>query len=519
MAKRRASRVANKSSDQRPKGREVIAFIEKFLRIPDGPYAGQPLILAPWQKQEIHRIYDHPVRRAIISTPKKNGKTGLCAALLLNHLVGPSARNHRNARLFSSAMSRDQAALTFDAARKMILWNSDLRQAVAIKESAKVLRNNELEIEYKALSSEAHTAQGLNPVFHIADELGEVVGPTSRLFEALELATAAQRDVLTVVISTQAASDGDLLSTLIDDGIAGHDPGTIVRLYSAPKDLDPFAESTIRLANPSYDMLMNRDELLAMAAAARRLPAREASYRRYCLNQRIEIATPFVSQSAWEACRGPVAPLNELPLLFGGLDLSSVNDLTALVLVGYRGDKWHTHCRFWLPTEGLSEKSRVDHTPFDVWARQGHLHTTPGRTIDLDFVAHELHKLFRSHNIRRIAYDPWNWDFFKPSLLRAGFTESVIAERFGAFPQTIKSMSPAMGHFERLLLDGRLVYDNPVLSMCISHTTIRMDAAGNRAPDKRKATHRIDGTVALIMGLAMAPAAQVRPFDVAALIG
>jgi phage terminase large subunit-like protein len=76
-----------------------------------------------------------------------------------------------------------------------------------------------------------------------------------------------------------------------------------------------------------------------------------------------------------------------------------------------------------------------------------------------------------------------------------------------------------MGHFERLLLDGRLVHDNPVLSMCISHTTIRMDAAGNRAPDKRKATHRIDGTVALIMGLAMAPAAQVRPFDAAALIG
>jgi hypothetical protein len=95
------------------------------------------------------------------------------------------------------------------------------------------------------------------------------------------LSTAAQRDLLTVVISTQAASDSDLLSTLIDDGAAGHDPGTIVSLYSAPKDLDPFAESTIRLANPIYDMLMNRDELLAMAAAARRLPAREASYRRY----------------------------------------------------------------------------------------------------------------------------------------------------------------------------------------------------------------------------------------------
>ena len=70
----------------------------------------------------------------------------------------------------------------------------------------------------------------------------------------------------------------------------------------------------------------------------------------------------------------------------------------------------------------------------------------------------------------------------------------------------------------RLLLDGRLVHDNPILSMCMAHTTIRIDAAGNRAPDKRKATHRIDGTVALIMGLAMAPTQQPA-IDVQALIG
>jgi hypothetical protein len=34
----------------------VIAFIETFLRIPDGPCAGQPLILAPWQRAEVCAI-------------------------------------------------------------------------------------------------------------------------------------------------------------------------------------------------------------------------------------------------------------------------------------------------------------------------------------------------------------------------------------------------------------------------------------------------------------------------------
>ena len=253
---RRPSGVGNtKSSDKRPTGREVIGFVEKFLRIPDGPHAGQPLILAPWQKQEIHRIYDNPVgtRRAIISTARKNAKTTLCGALLLNHLCGPSARNRPNTRLYSSGQSRDQAALTFDQARKMVLWNPDLRQIISIKESSKILRYDELGIEYKALSSAAHTAQGLNPFLHICDELGQVVGPHSDLFEALELATGAQRDPLTVIISTQSAADSDLLSALIDDGFAGHDPHTLVSLYSAPKDADPFAEATIRLANPSFD--------------------------------------------------------------------------------------------------------------------------------------------------------------------------------------------------------------------------------------------------------------------------
>jgi phage terminase large subunit-like protein len=55
--------------------------------------------------------------------------------------------------------------------------------------------------------------------------------------------------------------------------------------------------------------------------------------------------------------------------------------------------------------------------------------------------------------------------------------------------------------------------------MCVSNTIVRMDAAGNRAADKRRSTHRIDGTVALIMGLAMAPSEQMRVFDVQALIG
>jgi phage terminase large subunit-like protein len=517
MAPLKASRTASKGPTS-TLGARVISFVEKRCFISIGDEA-QPLILAPWQRQEVSQIYDNPAgtRRHILSVARKNQKTTLCACLTLAHLCGPAAR--RDAELYSSALSRDQAALIFHAAARMVRLNPVLGRIVKVRETAKELYCEEFNTKYRALSADAGRNQGLDPAFVVHDELGQHAGPHSDLYEALELGVAAQRNPLSIIISTQAASDADLLSVLIDDATAGHDPHTTCSLYTANSEIDPFSEQAIRAANPSFDYFQNKDELRAMAAQAQRMPSREADYRRYALNQRITVATPFVSPTLWDSCRGSVAPLNELPVVYAGLDLSSVSDLSAFVMVGKQGEKFHVHCHFWLPEETLVEKSHSDHAPYGAWRAQGHLHTTPGRSIDYDFVAHVLRDLFRQHNIQRVAYDPWNWEFFKPSLLRAGFTGSLIDERFAAFPQTTKSMSPAMANLERLLLDGRLVHGaNPILTSCVAHTIIRTDAAGNRAPDKRKATHRIDGCVALIMGLAQSPT-QPFVFDAAAMIG
>jgi hypothetical protein len=46
-----------------------------------------------------------------------------------------------------------------------------------------------------------------------------------------------------------------------------------------------------------------------------------------------------------------------------------------------------------------------------------------------------------------------------------------------------------------------------------------MDPARNRAPDKKRATHRIDGTIGLLMALATAPAGQAQSICIEALIG
>jgi phage terminase large subunit-like protein len=220
---------------------DVIAFIETVCFVPEGKLVGLPLRLQDWQKDILRAIYDNPhgTRRAIVSMGRKNAKTTLATCLLLAHLCGPPARNRPNSELYSAAQSRDQAGIIFSLAAKMVRLNPILARAVRIMETAKTLVCGELGTRYRALSAEATTAFGLSPSLIIHDELGRVRGPRSPLYEALETAVGAQEAPLSVVISTQAATDGDLLSILIDDALRGADPTTVVKLYAAPPELDP----------------------------------------------------------------------------------------------------------------------------------------------------------------------------------------------------------------------------------------------------------------------------------------
>ena len=126
--------------------------------------------------------------------------------------------------------SRDQAAIVYDLAVKMIRLSPELSAAIRVQETAKALSCPELGTKYRALSAETTTAFGLSPQFVIHDELGRVRGPRDTLFEAMATATSALEDPLSIVISTQAASDSDLLSILLDDALAGNDPQTVVKM-------------------------------------------------------------------------------------------------------------------------------------------------------------------------------------------------------------------------------------------------------------------------------------------------
>lgn len=496
--KKTPAKSRKKEANELTRSETVCAFIEEFLVVPEGTHVGKKVVLRGWQRDIIRSIYDTETRQAIISLGRKNGKTALVAMIVLAHLVGPESR--RNAQIYSAAQSRDQAGIVFSLASKMVRMSKSLSDPnmIVIRESAKELFSPYTGVRYKALSADATTAYGFSPVLVIHDELGQVRGERSALFDALETAMGAQTEPLSIVISTQAPTALDLLSTIIDDAKTKADPRTKLILFEAAEEDDIESEETWRKANPALGDFLNIEEIRGLAAKAARMPSFEASFRNLHLNQRVSALNQLFSLSIWEACGGqPDMSVFEEEPVYAGLDLSGKQDLTALVLVAQRDGIWHVWPHFWTPKATLRDRATRDRAPYDLWEQQGHMIAVPGVTIDYGFVAKKLAQIASACDLRVVKYDRWRIGDLKAALL--AIDVDVVLEECG---QGYKDMAPAIDALEIAALQGNIRHGmHPVLTWNAANAVIVQDPAANRKFDKSKATSRIDGMQALAMAI------------------
>ena len=205
----------NKRAETR--GEKVIRFLSEYVLTPEGEHVGKPLQLADFQKRFLLDLYDNPAgtRRAYLSIARKNGKSGLLAGILLAHIIGPE--RIQNSQIVSGARSRDQAALIYDLASKMLNLQPKFQGLYRLVPSSKRIIGLKANVEYKALAADGTTAHGLSPVLAILDEVGQVRGPQDDFIDAITTAQGAHKSPLLIAISTQSANDADLFSQWLDD--------------------------------------------------------------------------------------------------------------------------------------------------------------------------------------------------------------------------------------------------------------------------------------------------------------
>ena len=499
----------------------VIEFIETYLRVPSGVGQGKPFKLRPWQKRFIRDVYEphtkaglRLVRRAVLSIARKNGKTALIGALALVHLIGPEAVP--NGEIYSAANDRDQASIVFKFAMQMADASPEIRSRLLITASKKEMRARITGSLYKALSAEAGTKHGLSPTVVIYDELAQA--KNRDLYDVLDTSFGARAEPLFITISTQSNDPEHILSKLIDDALAKHDPSTICHLYAVPEEADIFDPSVWKLANPALGDFRSMTDFKALAERAKRMPAEEPKFRNLFLNQRVAPYSTLISRAEWLACAGD-AELMAGEAVYLGLDLSSTTDLTALVAVsaenGSRVKAW-----FWKPEALLREHSDRDfghgNQRYVEWKNAGWLETSPGRSIDPTVVALRVAELTQRFLVVGMAYDRWRIQDLLREFDRIGFAaQEGEGSGLALHPwgQGFKDMAPAIDALEREVIERTLQHpSSPVLNWNISNAVAVTDPAGNRKLDKDEARFRIDGAVALAMAVGLkSRLAQVVP--------
>lgn len=481
-----------------PPAEKVLAFL-RDLPIVSGLRAGEKLETLAFQEQFVRGVYEPAgddgkrlVRLAGLSVGRGNGKSALLAGLSLAHLLGPMQEPY--GECYAAALDREQAGVLYRMTRAYIEAVPWMAARVNVRDWHKQIEDEKSRSIWAALTSDARKAHGLAPSFWVADEVAQ--WRSRELWDNLKTGMAKRHNALGVTISTQARDDFHFWSQLLD---AEPTPSFYVQLHAAPADCRLDDRDAWHAANPALGEFLNIEEFADSAAMAMRSSSFEPAFRLLNLNQRIDGEARFLNPVDWAANGVPfdVSELEGQPC-YGGLDLSSTRDLTALALWFPIAGKllvWH-----FVPEDTMRERAERDQVPYDQWAADGWIETTPGRATDRLAIALRLADIRSMYDVQGIAFDRWRFEDLQKLLNDEG-----IDLPMSEFVPGFRSYAAAVDTFERAVLDRRMQHNNsPILKWQAGNVVVKPDPAGNRKPMKDKSFDRIDGIVAAIMACSLA---------------
>ena len=484
--------------------RRACRFFQ-FLKHSKGQWAGTTLQLEPWQLFAVWNLFGwrqtrdgmRRFRTAYLEVARKNGKTTWAAGIGLYLL---DADGEPGAEVYTAATKRDQARIAHGEATRMVKASPLLRKRIRVfKDNLHVERTAS---KFEPLGRDADSTDGLNVHGAIVDEVH--AHRNRDLWDVLETAMGARRQPLVLGITTAGFDRNSLCWELHEytervlDG-SHRDDSWFGVIYAIEPDDDPFDERNWRKANPNLGVSVKLDDMRRLASKAQEMPSALNAFLRLRLNRWTQSVTRWMPIEAWGRCGGLVDPDGlRGRTCYGGLDLSSTTDVSALIWVfppESEGDGFSVICRFFIPEDSMRERSRRDRVPYDVWVRQGLMTATPGNVIDYSYILAQIDEDAQKFDIAEIAFDRWGATRIVQDLEEGGLSVA-------GFGQGFASMSPPMKELEKLVLSGAIRHGgNPVLTWMAGNLVAREDPAGNIKPDKQKSIEKIDGMVGLIMGL------------------
>ncbi len=493
------------------KANYAIGYFEDVLCLNGGRFEGKPFLLAPWQVFIIGSLFGwvgqdgyRRFRVAYIETAKGSGKSPLAAGI---GLYGLTSDNEARAEIYAAATKKDQALILFRDAVAMVDQSPQL--AKRLDKSGSIGKEwNIAHIPSRSFFrpvSADDGQSGYRPHFALLDEIHE--HKNNHVIEMLRAGTKSREQALIFMITN---SGNDKRSVCWDYHEYGskvsagqiEDDSFFAYICALDEQDDPFSDESCWVkANPSLDIgIPGVKYLREQVTQARGMPSKEATVRRLNFCQWVESAAPWIASEVWLAAQSNFADTDLTQRrCWGGLDLSSTQDLTAFALLfepTQTDPYWRLKTWFWLPGEGLHRKADLDRVPYLAWRDLGYLQALPGRAINKMAVLHKLVELSSRFDIQDIGFDRWRIEDLNMLITQEGLSLPPLVP----FGQGFKDMAPALDEFERLLLNAELRHDsNPVMTWCAANAVIDTDPAGNRKVTKEKATGRVDGIVAALM--------------------
>ena len=278
-AKRGAATLpAAPSAPSDPAG-AVATWAADTLRVPNGPLRGEPFRIDDWQLAFLRDSLAPGVREAGLSVARKNGKSGVIAALLLAYLAGPLNR---------PAWRGIVTSLTGELAK-------ELRHAIELTAATAGLP---VRVFRSPTPGRVEGLHGARVDFLAADKAtGAAVGADVALIDEAGLLDESKRDLWNQVLSSTSGRDGRLVCISIradgpmfrELGERAADPSVVWHEYAAPADCEIDDRAAWAAANPALGSGIKSASYMAdMARRALASPADQRSFRSHDLNAPVD---------------------------------------------------------------------------------------------------------------------------------------------------------------------------------------------------------------------------------------